>query len=458
MKLGRCWQGKGHYLLWEVTADKKKKYLKVDCTQAHFGVSLVAGKPLDLLAQGGIATLIRKVLPSCTVLDIVHEKSSGNIYLLLSRGSVLILHASKPPVLELIDSEKRSYFRYGQKGSFTKSKTYNEELPGEGLVSILPSLLAAAKNHEQLAEITPPRETTPQVSSFQSAVRKLIARKAKTVAAALQKEEKTLVSAARIAELENQALLLQQYIYLLQPQQAELKINPEQSGQASSITIPLDPTKDRRENLAAAFAAAKKAKKQRALGVPRLASIANNCAELNAALVHLREQELSDDEISNYLTKFRISTAPSSPTTKSPSTSQTQQHRPYRSFVLADKSIILVGKTAADNDLLTKQAKANDFWLHALGTEGSHVLIPRKNLPAGQLSPASKTQAAILALHFSHLRGNFAGEVYFTTRQHLKKKPGLPPGKWLVAKAETVYVRYDEARLQQVLSSASKDP
>src|SRR5690349_4100193 len=47
-----------------------------------------------------------------------------------------------------------------------------------------------------------------------------------------------------------------------------------------------------------------------------------------------------------------------------------------RRFLSPDGLIVLVGRTAADNDLLTfKLGAARDFWLHVSGASGSHVVV-----------------------------------------------------------------------------------
>ena len=110
------------------------------------------------------------------------------------------------------------------------------------------------------------------------------------------------------------------------------------------------------------------------------------------------------------------------------------------------------GKGPRENDHLTRGAKSDDIWVHAIGTKGSHVVVPRKSLKGGVPGPETKRTAAILALHFSKMRNSRAGEVYITRRRHLRKQKGLPVGLWLVDQAETFYVRYDEEELRQVLS------
>jgi predicted ribosome quality control (RQC) complex YloA/Tae2 family protein len=258
-----------------------------------------------------------------------------------------------------------------------------------------------------------------------------------------------LPSEAKLALLEEQALLLQQFAYLLESEAESLLISSEQSGSEQDVEITVDPHKSRGENIAAAFAAVKKTKKQRLLGLPRLEQTRKNCEDLARALERLRADQLSDSAVQIILTKFRLGEAPS--TSHQPAVVR-EERSPFKTFQLAEGALAFVGKSARDNDGLTKKAKANDWWFHALGAEGSHVIVPYKSLPGGKLSQLIKKQAALLALHNSRLRTDFGGEVYVTTRQHLRKKAGMAPGKWEVLKSESFYVKYSEEELKQLLA------
>jgi predicted ribosome quality control (RQC) complex YloA/Tae2 family protein len=79
---------------------------------------------------------------------------------------------------------------------------------------------------------------------------------------------------------------------------------------------------------------------------------------------------------------------------------------------------------------------------------GSHVVIPKK---FKTLNPQTKREAGILAVHFSKLRKDQAGEVYFTTRGHLKKKKSMAPGLWIVEKSEILFIRYTDLELRSLL-------
>jgi predicted ribosome quality control (RQC) complex YloA/Tae2 family protein len=90
---------------------------------------------------------------------------------------------------------------------------------------------------------------------------------------------------------------------------------------------------------------------------------------------------------------------------------------------------ILVGKGAADNDVLTFQvADRDDFWLHVAGWSGSHVIVRAR----GELEPppAVLEYAATLAAWHSKARG--AGgkvEVHLTRAGDVRKRRGAPAGE-----------------------------
>jgi predicted ribosome quality control (RQC) complex YloA/Tae2 family protein len=112
-----------------------------------------------------------------------------------------------------------------------------------------------------------------------------------------------------------------------------------------------------------------------------------------------------------------------------------------RMFTGAEGETILVGKTGPANDRLTfKLAAPEDFWLHAHGRPGAHVVIRN---PDGRAKPARGTleQAAVLAAWFSSGREDSGVEVHWTRRKHVRRLRGAPPGTVTLKRFETVRVR-----------------
>jgi predicted ribosome quality control (RQC) complex YloA/Tae2 family protein len=99
-----------------------------------------------------------------------------------------------------------------------------------------------------------------------------------------------------------------------------------------------------------------------------------------------------------------------------------------RKFRTADGFVILVGRTASDNDRLTFQmASPNDFWLHAADRTGAHVVV-RNPGKLKELPRPALLAAAQIAAHFSRARGKGKIEVHYTLRKHVRKGRGFPAG------------------------------
>lgn len=109
-----------------------------------------------------------------------------------------------------------------------------------------------------------------------------------------------------------------------------------------------------------------------------------------------------------------------------------------RRFVSPDGMIVLVGRTAEDNDVLSlKLGAPRDFWLHVAGESGSHVVIRN---PDGIDRPPRETVrfAAGLAAGYSKARHGGQVAVHLATCADVSKPRGLPPGKVQLRRFSTV--------------------
>ncbi len=94
-----------------------------------------------------------------------------------------------------------------------------------------------------------------------------------------------------------------------------------------------------------------------------------------------------------------------------------------------DGMIVLVGRTARDNDILSiKLAAPRDFWFHVAGESGSHVVVRNpENLDA--LPRETKRFAAGLAAGHSKARRGGKVAVHMARAGDVTKPRGLAPGK-----------------------------
>lgn len=109
-----------------------------------------------------------------------------------------------------------------------------------------------------------------------------------------------------------------------------------------------------------------------------------------------------------------------------------------RRFVSPDGMIVLVGRTADDNDVLSLRLGApRDFWLHVAGESGSHVVV--RNPDHLDRLPRETTRfAAALAAGYSKARNAGTVAVHLATCADVGKRRGAPAGEVTLARCTTV--------------------
>jgi len=109
-------------------------------------------------------------------------------------------------------------------------------------------------------------------------------------------------------------------------------------------------------------------------------------------------------------------------------------------FVAPDGAVILVGRTAADNDILTfKLASPKDFWLHVAGASGSHVVV-RNPDGLARLPRDTLRFAASLAAGYSKARQGGRVAVHVAPVSEVRKPRGAPAGQVTLNRFESVRV------------------
>lgn len=95
-------------------------------------------------------------------------------------------------------------------------------------------------------------------------------------------------------------------------------------------------------------------------------------------------------------------------------------------YISSDGFHIYVGKNNYQNEELTfKFATGNDWWFHAKGTPGSHVIVKANN----EMPPDSTfEEAARLAAYYSKNRAAEKVEIDYVEKKHVKKVNGAKPG------------------------------
>jgi len=135
--------------------------------------------------------------------------------------------------------------------------------------------------------------------------------------------------------------------------------------------------------------------------------------------------------------------------TKQKQPSPDQVRIPYREFRTSKGSVVLVGRSARDNDAMrTRHSRGNDIWLHARDWAGSHVIL-KTSLPEGE----DLLEAALLAAHFSKGKNDSLVDVTWTHVKHIRKVKGGAPGLVTVAGGSTLTVAPSGSRLENLLSN-----
>jgi predicted ribosome quality control (RQC) complex YloA/Tae2 family protein len=208
-------------------------------------------------------------------------------------------------------------------------------------------------------------------------------------------------------------------------------------------TLTIDPRFSLQENAARLFHRARKSRRgrdtvQRRLAeaeerLPRLRAAAEEAASLptRAALEEL-EARLGRAGLVRIVRRAR-------PKKSAPSLTAAPV-LPVRAHTSADGMEILIGKGGRENDLLTfKIAAPHDFWMHASGHAGAHVVV-RNPQKLKRLPQTTLLQAARLAAFHSKARGAGQVEVIVTQRRQVKKGRNLPPGMVRVQRHDSVQV------------------
>ena len=112
-----------------------------------------------------------------------------------------------------------------------------------------------------------------------------------------------------------------------------------------------------------------------------------------------------------------------------------------------DGMIVLVGRTASDNDVLSlKLAAPRDFWFHVAGESGSHVVV-RNPDKLDALPRETKRFAAALAAGYSKARQGGKTAVHMARAGDVGKSRGMAPGKVTLRRFTTVHAH--PTRLQE---------
>ena len=213
--------------------------------------------------------------------------------------------------------------------------------------------------------------------------------------------------------------LIHTYGYNLEPGAKKLEALNYYTNEM--ITIPLDSTKTPQENALKYFEKYNKQKRTfEALtslieetrdDISYLESVSNalDIALSEDDLTQIKEELIESGYIRRKFTKKKVKIT----------------SKPFH-YLSSDGYHIYVGKNNLQNEELTFHfASGNDWWFHAKGIPGSHVIVKTNG---EELPDRTFEEAGKLAAYYSKKRGSEKIEIDYIEKKHVKKPKGGKPG------------------------------
>lgn len=210
---------------------------------------------------------------------------------------------------------------------------------------------------------------------------------------------------------------------------------PDIYNEKKTYHIVLNPKLTPAQNAEQYFAKAKKAKVAREETEQRSDSLKATAAAVEKMLLHLDNCETAEQ-----VAEFKKEHADTLVAMKIISGKKGEEQPPFRIFTVAGGLEVWVGKSSANNDLLTmKYAKPNDLWFHVRGAGGSHTVL---KVAGGSVTPSREAvrQAAGIAAYYSKMRKASGVPVAYCERKYVRKPKGSREGAVKLEREQVVFV------------------
>ncbi|RYG34233.1 DUF814 domain-containing protein, partial [bacterium] len=204
-----------------------------------------------------------------------------------------------------------------------------------------------------------------------------------------------------------------------------------------TLRIAIDPTETVVENAQRIFTKAKKARERLAEVQERLSTMRQ---DLDVVIIALEELEVGDDARLDlleeragkrgWLHRARVLDR-GEPARKGPRIGEVEGPRGIR---------VLYGETAEANDyLVTRIAKPNDWWFHVRGSTSAHVIVVTDNKPDRIARDQLEFAAKITAQRSGQKHSGLVA-VDYTLRKYVRKSKGAAPGSVTYEREKTLHV------------------
>ena len=216
--------------------------------------------------------------------------------------------------------------------------------------------------------------------------------------------------------------LLQTYGYSIEPGSKSATVDNYYTNEP--ITIPLDDQKTPLENARRYFDKYGKCKRTKEALTELIIQVKDEISHLESIMTALDIAEKEEDlnQIREELMEYGYIRRKGG---KKAAGKQRFVSKPFH-YVSSDGFDIYVGKNNYQNEELTfKFATGNDWWFHAKGIPGSHVILKSEGK---EVPDSTFEEAGRLAAFYSKGRGQEKVEIDYTPRKNIKKTPGGKPG------------------------------
>ena len=216
--------------------------------------------------------------------------------------------------------------------------------------------------------------------------------------------------------------LLQTYGYSIELGSKSATVDNYYTGEP--ITIPLDDQKSPLENARRYFDKYGKCKRTKEALTELIVQVRDEISHLESIMTALDIAEKEEDlnQIREELIEYGYIRRKGG---KKGAGKQRFVSKPFH-YISSDGFDIYVGKNNYQNDELTfKFATGNDWWFHAKGIPGSHVILKSEGK---EIPDSTFEEAGRLAAYYSKGRGQEKVEIDYTPKKNIKRTPGGKPG------------------------------
>lgn len=328
-----------------------------------------------------------------------------------------------------------------------------------------------------------PAPLTDPVAERRTAVRRALERHAGKLARKVEGLAKDLAEAKRGPEFQRMSDAIYAYMHQV-PARVDRVQLPDPHDPSKTLDIELDPRVAASANAVRYSKRAAKAERGLAEIPPRMKAVEREQRELVALIDAARAADeadaRSDDaesahlELERVLAELSLNTrigikapeplprrklglssesaapapragAPKSPTTAAPKLQGKRPPVPAKFVPWRFKSVegwdVLIGRSSEANDHLTLHiARPEDYWFHAHGCPGSHVVLRRGK---GANEPSKATLEEVASWAAFHSKSKNAGKVpvIYTQKKYVRKPRGAKAGTVYVEREKMIMVR-----------------